>query len=51
MFESEYLFVPERRGERLQSLIHKSRARTELNWDTSINLKDYINEVKSNLKK
>ena len=45
MFDSEYKLVPERRGERLQSMIHESRARKELKWTTEINLASYINSI------
>lgn len=44
MFGSEHVFVSERRGERLQSIIHESRARTELGWSPVHTLSNYIRE-------
>jgi hypothetical protein len=49
MFGSDHTFIPERRGERLQSMIHQSRARTELKWTTEKDLSSYINCFKSNI--
>lgn len=50
MFKSEYVLIQERRGERLESVIHKSRARIELNWYPKIELKDYINQFRNKYK-
>ena len=44
-FSSEYVFIPERKGERLASVMHESRARTELNWTTERDLRSYISSI------
>ncbi|RPF81679.1 MAG: NAD-dependent epimerase/dehydratase family protein [Rhodothermaceae bacterium TMED105] len=44
MFGSTYTLIPERRGERVKSVIHESRARTELGWIPKVELRKYIKE-------
>lgn len=47
MFDKNYFFIDERKGERNFSKFENSRAETELGWKAEIKLKDYINTFKS----
>ena len=47
MFTSDWVFVPERRGERLSSVILDNKNTSTLGWVPKIDLKDYINQIKN----
>jgi UDP-glucose 4-epimerase len=47
MFTSDWVFVPERRGERLSSVILDNKNTTRLGWVPKIDLKDYIDQIKN----
>ena len=51
MFESDFVMVPERRGERLSSQINASRAREELAWAPRVDLASYVAEVRARCSK
>lgn len=45
-FQHEFVFIPERRGERLQSCIPtETRATTELGWTPQIKLQEYVSQI------
>lgn len=48
MFNTETVYIPERKGERLQSLLHTSKVRTELGWTTNIDLESYVKQFIKN---
>lgn len=50
MFDTKYILVPERKGERFYSLAKNSKAKKILGYKPSHNLKDYINEFKKTFK-
>lgn len=46
MFNTSYVFIPERRGERRHSIMQESRAESELNWKAKKELfHDYISVI------
>jgi UDP-glucose 4-epimerase len=47
MFTSDWVFVPERKGERLSSVMLDNKNTFRLGWEPKINLKDYINQIKN----
>lgn len=45
MFNTEYVIIPERTGERLSGQATSKKAYEELNWEPKFNLTDYIKSV------
>jgi len=46
MFTEDWVLIPERRGERLSSIILDNKNTSRLGWEPKINLKDYIEKIK-----
>jgi nucleoside-diphosphate-sugar epimerase len=47
MFTDNWVLVPERRGERLSSVILDNTNTKKLGWEPKINLKNYIEQIKN----
>ena len=47
MFTENWVLIPERRGERLSSVILDNKNTNKLGWGPKINLKDYIEQIKN----
>jgi len=45
MFNTEYIFIPERKGERLSGQATSKKAYDELNWQPKYHLSEYIKEL------
>jgi UDP-glucose 4-epimerase len=48
LFETEWEFIPERRGERVGATESDSAATDKLGWKPKYNLKEYINKIIEN---
>ena len=46
MFETEYVFVDEREGNRQNSKVQSEKCLNELKWSAKIKIEDYINSIK-----
>ena len=46
MFETEYVFMDEREGDRQSSKVQSDKCLNELNWTAKIKIEDYINNIK-----
>ena len=46
MFETEYVFMNEREGDRQSSKVQSDKCLRELNWTAKIKIEDYINNIK-----
>jgi len=51
LFESDFVLIDSRKGERYTSIIPFNKMKTEFNWDAKNSLKDYIENLKFKLKK